>query len=243
MDTVKFEKKDVRMIAHRGVSGLELENTCAAFVAAGNRSYFGIETDVHVTADGKYIVIHDDTTGRVAWENVSVEGSDFETLRSLRLKRKDGTTRADLCLPSLEEYLEVCCRYGKKAVLELKNPLEREQVQKLLEICQAHIGLENMIFISFYFQNMRFIKEFAPEANAQYLLGGEQDLLKRIDLVDKMCALGVDLDIDHAALTKAHVEYLHDRGIKINCWTVDDPARAEELAAWGVDFITSNILE
>lgn len=53
------------MIAHRGVSGIECENTAAAFVTAGNRSYFGIETDVHRTADGQYIIIHDDDTKRV----------------------------------------------------------------------------------------------------------------------------------------------------------------------------------
>ena len=41
------------MIAHRGVSGLELENTCAAFVAAGNRSYFGIETDGKVIFENR----------------------------------------------------------------------------------------------------------------------------------------------------------------------------------------------
>lgn len=54
MDTIKMNSRSVRMIAHRGVSGLERENTCAAFVAAGNRSYFGIETDVYQTADGNY---------------------------------------------------------------------------------------------------------------------------------------------------------------------------------------------
>ena len=48
MDTIKIctENKPL-MIAHQGGSGLELGNTNAAFVAAGNRSYFGIETDVH----------------------------------------------------------------------------------------------------------------------------------------------------------------------------------------------------
>ena len=92
------------MIAHRGVSGLELENTCAAFVAAGNRSYFGIETDVHVTADGKFIIIHDSNTQRVATEAMVAEESTFEVLRGIRLKEADGTLRCDLRLPSLEEY-------------------------------------------------------------------------------------------------------------------------------------------
>ena len=58
MDTIKIDNKTVRMVAHRGLSGLEKENTCSAFVAACNRAtYFGVETDVHRTADGRYIEI------------------------------------------------------------------------------------------------------------------------------------------------------------------------------------------
>jgi glycerophosphoryl diester phosphodiesterase len=39
------------------------------------------------------------------------------------------------------------------------------------------------------------------------------------------------------------IDYLHKNGLKVNCWTVDIKERAEELCAWGVDYITSNILE
>ena len=41
------------------------------------------------------------------------------------------------------------------------------------------------------------------------------------------------------------MEYVkqYENGLKVNCWTVDDKEKAEELVAWGVDFITSNILE
>ena len=243
MDTIKINRKATKIIAHRGVSGLELENTCAAFVAGGNRSYYGIETDVHVTADGKFIIIHDDVTGRVAKENIGVEESNFDTLRALVLKRADGTTRWDLRLPSLEEYLDVCKSYGKVAVLELKRPFEKEHVEQVVAVCKEKYGLENMVFISFSFQNMRFVKEIAPEATAQYLIGGETDLLQRPDLVENMLEIGVDVDIYHMLLTKEHVDYLHSKGLKVNCWTVDDPARAEELISWGVDFITTNILE
>ena len=84
MNTIKFRHPNKPlMVAHRGVSGLETENTCAAFVAAGNRSYYGIETDVHKTADGKYVVFHDDTTGRLAAENVTIEETDYDTLRGM----------------------------------------------------------------------------------------------------------------------------------------------------------------
>ena len=243
MNTVKIQKGNTRMIAHRGLSGLELGNTCPAFVAAGNRSYWGIETDVHKTADGKFVVIHDDTTSSVSAQKVSVEGSDFDTLRSIPLKQKDGATRIDLRIPSLEEYLDICRHYGKIAVLELKNALDYESVARIVDICREHYGLKNMVFISFHFQNMVHIKTAAPEANAQYLLEQRIDLLERTDLVEKMLALGVDVDIAHRALTQKHIEYLHEKGMKVNCWTVDDPQRAQELISWGVDYITSNILE
>ena len=131
MDTIKIDKKESRLIAHRGLSGIEMENTCSAFVAAGNRSYFGIETDVHVTADGQYIIIHDDSTKRVGLDDLTVENSTYETLRSLRLCDKDGKRgRKDLVLPSLAEYIQICKKYEKTSVLELKNPMEPEHIDR-----------------------------------------------------------------------------------------------------------------
>ena len=78
MNTIKLNHKNVLMVAHRGVSGLEPENSIPAFIAAGNRSYYGVETDVHVTGDGKFVVIHDDHTGRVAGDNLCVEQSSYD---------------------------------------------------------------------------------------------------------------------------------------------------------------------
>jgi len=239
MDTIRFNKGNVKMVAHRGVSGLELENTCAAFGAAGNRSYFGIETDVHVTADGKYIIIHDSNTQRVGTEAMIAEESTFEALRGIQLKEKDGTVRCDLRLPSLDEYLSICKRYEKKAVLELKNPMEREAVRGIVDRCAHVYGLENVIFIAFCFQNLLYVKEFAPEASAQFLVHREFTE----EHIRDMEANGIDLDAYHGLLSKELIDRLHSKGIVVNCWTVDDPALAEKLVAWGVDQITSNILE
>ena len=239
MDTVKIRKGNAKMVAHRGVSGLELENTCAAFVAAGNRSYHGVETDVHVTSDGQFIIIHDDDTGRVATESMVVEQTDYAKLRSLQLKQKDGMLRTDLHLPSLEEYLSICKYYDKICVLELKNPMEEEAVRQIVETCARVYSLDKMVFISFAFQNMVYIRRFAPTVQAQYLLAEEITQTH----IDNMAAYGLDLDSHYLAMSEELVRRLHDRGIKVNCWTVDDPAIAEKLAAWGVDYITSNILE
>ena len=53
----------------------------------------------------------------------------------------------------------------------------------------------------------------------------------------------VDLDLFYGPLTKEFVDKCYRNDIKINVWTVDDINKANELVAFGVDFITSNILE
>ena len=239
MDTIKINAGKTLMVAHRGVSGIEKENTHAAFVAAGNRSHYGIETDVHRTLDGKYVCFHDDTTGRVAIDNLVVEESTFDTLRNLLLTDVDGKKgRTDLRIPTLQEYIQICKKYDKVAVLELKNHFPEEDVIRIIEIIQQERYLSNVIFISFDFENMLTIRRLLPKQRAQYLTVKYSE-----ELVEQLVNERLDLDILHEALTKENIEYMHSRGIAINCWTVDNPARAEELVSWGVDFITSNILE
>lgn len=51
------------------------------------------------------------------------------------------------------------------------------------------------------------------------------------------------MDVRHDRLNEQTVAMLKQAGVEINCWTVDDPARAEELISLGVDYITTNILE
>lgn len=228
------------MIAHRGLSGLEKENTCSAFVAAGNREgFFGIETDVHVTADGQYIIIHDDDTKRVGLDQISVEGSSFETLRGLRLADIDGKRgRRDLGLPSLEEYIGICKKYEKTCVLELKNQLRAGDVYKIIAAFEKADYLDKLIVISFQLKNLIYLRRRYPELPAQYLLKTWDD--KSLETL-KTYSLG--LDIDYKALTKEIVDQVHEAGFQVNCWTVNDPADGERLIEMGVDYITSNILE
>ena len=113
METIKVLNKKVKMIAHRGLSGLEKENTCPAFVAAGNRSYFGIETDIHRTADGQYVVIHDEATKRVSNEkiDINVEENLYSALKDIVLPDIDGSTnRQDIKIPLLN---------GEKSIITL----------------------------------------------------------------------------------------------------------------------------
>lgn len=242
MNTIKVDKQGskVKMIAHRGLSGLERENTCAAFVAAGNReTYFGIETDVHCTADGQFVIIHDDNTLRVSGEDRVVEKSTMETLRTVRLTDIDGKERRwDLMLPTLREYIGICKRYEKVAVLELKNPMAEQDVCRIMESIRAMAYLEQVIVISFDLNNLIYLRKHYPEQKAQYLLSRWDDAY--LDIL-KQYSLG--LDIYYPAITREVVEMVHNAGLEVNCWTVDSPEEAARVIACGVDYITSNILE
>lgn len=239
MDTIKFDKKSTLVIAHRGLSGIEKENTNAAFVAAGNRSYYGIETDVHKTLDGKYVVFHDDTTGRVAIDNMEVEKTTYDCLRNLLLTDIDGKKgRSDIRIPSLEEYISICKKYEKVAVLELKNAFSENEIYEICDIISDLGYLENVVFISFCLENLVFLRAKYPTQSAQYLVDDYSD-----SLIDVLTKNNLDLDIRYTELNAENMKKLHEAGIKVNCWTCDDPKAGEDLASWGIEYITSNILE
>ena len=156
MDTVKINSNGVKMVAHRGLSGIERENTCPAFVAAGNRSYFGIETDVHVSKDGQFVIIHDETTERVSSGeyNINVEENDYSAVENIVLPDLDNSkNRQDIRIPLLEDYIKVCKKYEKICVLEIKNHMEEKYLDKMIEQIKDLGYIKNVIFISFDFEN------------------------------------------------------------------------------------------
>lgn len=239
MNTIAIDKKQAKMVAHRGVSGLEAENTCAAFVAAGNRSYFGIETDVHVTKDNQIAVIHDDNTIRVSGVDKIVEESTLEELQSIPLYNKEqGVYRTDLRIPTLADYISICKRYDKIAVLELKNRMNPEAIAQIVDIIKELDYLRNVIFISFSWDNVADLRKMLPEQKVQFLISTYDDAL-----IEKLISHRIDLDIHYTSVTKELVDILHKHNLEINCWTVDKAEDARQLIEWGVDYITSNILE
>ncbi len=239
MNTVKFDNQNTLVVAHRGLSGLERENTASAFVAAGNRNYFGIETDIYRTSDGHVVVNHDGNTLRVGGVNVAMEQAPWELLREVVLFDTDGTKdRYDLRLPNLQNYISICKKYEKVCVLELKSQFTPEETAAFIEIIKSYDYLDQVIFISFHYDDLLHVRAILPDQPCQYLTGDNSDAM-----IAMLKDARMDIDIIHTALTEERVRAMHDAGLKVNCWTVDDPNRAEELASWGVDFITTNILQ
>ena len=239
MNTRKFEKKGTKVIAHRGLSGIEVENTCSAFVAAGNRSYYGIETDIHRTADGKFIVGHDDNLKRIAGEEIYLEKTSLKVLQSVVLYDKDGTKgREDLRPCTLENYLSIVKKYEKHAILELKSEFTDEEIAKIIDIVKSYDYLENVTFISFIYENLTKVKRILPNQSAQYLFWKVTD-----EEIARLVRDKIDVDVWCKELTREQIEACHKAGLTVNCWTVDEIADGERFAEWGIDYITSNILE
>ena len=241
MDTIKIMNRgNCKIVAHRGLSYLETENTIPAFIAAANRSYHAIETDVHVTSDGKIIVIHDSSTARVAaGRDVSVEENTFSLLRTVELADKEGRVgRIDLRMPSLAEYIDICRRYDKLSVLELKNHMPPSAIKTIVDEIRLQGMLDRVIFISFDLDNLKKLRELLPEQRLMYLTG---DYTPQI--LDDLKKYRLDLDVYHGVVTADMVNELHSLGIRIGVWTCDDLSRADELIGMEIDYLTTNCLE
>ena len=170
---------------------------------------------------------------------MKVEEVTLSELRELRMYDKtDNEVRSDLVIPTLDEYIRICKKYSKKAVLELKNPINEENIEKITEIIDNLGYLEDTVFISFVFHNLVILKNINSSLNAQFLTGEWSD-----DLPDRLASYGFDLDIYFKALTAQRVEAVHAKGLKVNVWTVDTLEDARILMDYGVDYITTNILE
>ncbi len=240
MDTVKINSKNVKMIAHRGLSGLEKENTAAAFVAAGNRQkYFGIETDVHTTKDGKFIILHDADLKRVANVDLNVEQAELAESQSRVMINWHGKApRTDYRTPALEDYLEICKKYGKHAILEIKCDMDESTLAGMFGIIKDYGMFDDTVIISFIADVLVRVRKMFPDFPIQFLTGGCDE--KTVEFLEKNC---FGLDIYYPSLTEDMIKLLHSKGIEVNIWTCDSKEDAEKYISWGVDYITSNILE
>ena len=224
MDTVKISRGSTKMVAHRGVSKLERENTCPAYLAAASRSYYGIETDVHPTRDGKLVTIHDETLTRITSERytLNVEQSDFSDFENIIRPDLDGSyVRRDVKVPLFSEYVRICKKYGKRCIVEIKGLFSVENIEKLISEIRELDYLDGVVFIAFDLENCINVRRFLPDAEVQYLVAGKPESNEEVTAILKEHRL--DLDVYYKRLTKEWIDELHSAGIKVNCWTCDDP--------------------
>ncbi len=234
-------ERNVKMIAHKGYWLDTRENTAEAFIAAGKKSYYGIEADTRITADGEFVMIHDGNTNAVTNGDtvVTIRQTTWEEIQKIRLPGNDGTYDVEYRIPRVEDYISICKEYGKVPFLELKDAHTKEELQSLIAKIDSVGYLSETVFISFVWENCVLLREILPDAKIMFL--SEADF--RTELIDQLVEHNIDLDIQYKRFWMPHVERLHISGIEVGAWTCDDPVIAEKLISWGVDYITTNELE
>jgi len=136
------------------------------------------------------------------------------------------------------ELLSEVLGLDKKAVLELKGYFEPQYIAEMVEVIRYEHYLDGVIFISFDLNNLIELRRLLPEPKLMYLTCGYDS-----DILAALKTYRLDLDVAYTYMTPESVAELHENGIEVNCWTVDDPVDAARLIEMGVDYITTNILE
>ncbi len=212
------------VVAHRGASGYEPENTLRAVRRALEMGVDAVEVDVRLSRDGVPVVIHDETVDRTTSGRGRVREMTAEELRGL-------DAGAGERVPLLEEVLDEV-RGRAVLFLELK---EREAAEPSLELVRGRGMLDQVLFISFDEQAISAVKAREPAAHAGliYARPGEAVVAAR--------RLGCEFVLPHYRLaTERAVAFAHRLRLLVVAWTVDDPGLAAELKRRGVDGIASN---
>lgn len=208
------------VVAHRGASAHEPENTIGAFEAAVRFGAGGVELDVRASADGALVVHHDPALadGREVHELLAAELPSLvcdlaeallacgDLLVNVEIKADRPGSGAELASP----VVEACRRWGGRVLVSSFDPAAVDEVRRI------DAGI--------------------PTAQLTFLLDRSV-----ADVVGWVAGRGhAAWHPFHPTLDAAAVVEAHAAGLAVNTWTVDDPERVAELARWGVDAIVTN---
>jgi glycerophosphoryl diester phosphodiesterase len=235
------------IMAHRGASADAPENTISSFKLGYAQGADADELDIHLTKDGKLIVSHDPNTKRTAGVDKKIVDQTFDELRKLDVGNwgkwaGKGFTEK---LPSLDEVMALVPK-DRKLLIEIKT--HTEIMPALVEaINKSPLSAKQTIFISFQYDVIEAVKKQYPDRLAFWLHDYKKDkktgeFPKLDDVIAKAKAAkadGLDLNFNFP-LDAKNVKKIKDAGLQIHVWTVDDAAKARELAKAGVDSITTN---
>ena len=227
-------------IAHRGASGRAPENTLAAFKRAIEFGVDAVELDLHGTADGEIVVIHDSTLDRTTDLHGHINETPLATIQSADAGGWFDAEFAGEPVPTLTEAL-ACIGKETIAVLEIKDPLIAEAVVATIH----ETGTLNFtVVISFHTGVLQTIRTLEPRIATGWLIGGSQKPVLPVALCQQLGELGSSLlNVNHELITAEFAYEIRRRGIALWCWTVDDIARMGEMQTFGVQGITSNYPE
>jgi len=214
----------VQVIAHRGASKAERENTVTAYRRTGEMGAQAVELDVRRTTDGVLVVHHD------------------PHLADERLVA--GLTLAELPehVPTLAAALDACD--GMWVNVEIKNdPAEPDfdATESIADDTIAHLLAREedarWLISCFRMETIDRCRALAPQIPTAWLCVAPPEGIAAVLVKKGHLALHPWV----AALDRDTLEACHVAGVQVNTWTCDDPARMAELLEWGIDGICTNV--
>ncbi|MGW8376021.1 glycerophosphodiester phosphodiesterase family protein [Streptomyces sp. ODS28] len=207
-------------VGHRGVMGVEPENTLRSFVRAEREGLPFIELDLHLSKDGALVVMHDADVDRTTDGKGPI--GDF-TLAELReLDAGEGER-----IPVFEEVLDAV---SAPLQAEIKDRAAARVLAGVIEERGLH---ERITVISFHDEALRETRSLLPDIPLVLVAGKSSPSVP--DRAQEVGAGMVSCELKH--LTEEIVGRCHEAGIKVISWTVnteDELARARELGLDGV---------
>jgi glycerophosphoryl diester phosphodiesterase len=241
-----------RIVAHRGGGKLAPENTLAAMRCGLTHEFHAVEFDVMLSKDGVPIVMHDPYLGRTVAGSGSIADYTAQELTAMDAGAWFGAQFAGERVPRYEDVVAFCKANGIWMNVEIKPVpgFERETgavvgelTQRLYadDVAAVKAGASPALlplFSSFAFDAVAAARDVAPDIPRGLLMDAiVTDWHAQLD------ALGaVALHTNHKNLSRANALAIKPAGFGLFCYTVNDPGRAREIFAWGVDgFCTDRI--
>ena len=227
------------IIAHRGASGDAPENTLAAFELAWRQNADGIELDVHLSQDERVMVHHDPSTGRLAGADLIIANTRSDDLQRLDLGGWKSPEYTAERMPFLEQVL-AAVPSGKRVLIEIKcgpeivpalsEVLDNPAFQALdINLISFDLAALAACRVRFTRTPCFFIEEATP-ANPY------SESLIKLALEHGFAGL----DLSYKGLSETFARRMHNAGLRLLTWTVNDVSFFSHLQACGVEGITTD---
>lgn len=217
-------------IAHRGAKAYEPENTLQAFRKALELNSDGIELDVHLSADGHIIVMHDDTIDKMTNGKGDINSYTLAELKSFRIAGK-------FQIPTLNEVFDLV---DKKCFInvELKNADTSKNVVSLIEeyINKKSWNYEHFIISSFDWNALKEVQKLNPNISIGVLT--EEDLDMALAFAETIKAKAIHPDFQ--LLNKEKVLQIQEKGFLVFPWTVNSEEDIQKVKSYQVNGIISD---
>lgn len=243
-----------RALAHRGGGTLAPENTLAGFRTGLQFGYRAAEFDVMLTRDEVPILMHDPQRGRTLPGTGAIADTDWAELQALDAGAWHGPGFAGERICTLAQALAFCSDHGIWMNVEIK-PGAPAQARRTGELTAqavarhfatrlqalrdgADVVAQLPLLSSFSFEALQAAQQVAPDLPRGFLV----DVVPA-DWESRLAELGaMALHTNHKHLQRSQAGRIKAAGFGLFCYTVNDPARAAEIAGWGVDgFCTDRI--